>query len=332
MSLRDFFIEKYGKTSSYVSILPDGQEVPWNPLSIREYLDIQRDVNLNDYEKENRIFREKVSDSFFTHNLSELKAGTISTVARSIVENSIPLEHEEITGVLDYYRYKVDDNIFDQLNIMVCTAFPGYTPLQVASLKTEDFFYTVALAEAKLLQTGFITEPLNLVNRNQQQVEEKKVQKPAVDPTRLKQLHEEALAFNSSQQQRSQQLPQQDLPRIAQEFPDRFVVGKDDIREAFVQMDGFEKSNYDLFSEQMVQDTIGIYGDYLQQNKSGVKLTPELIKTPEQRLEEAKIRSQKNEELAAQKVKDARLSLIDKEIQGQKKFKEGLGKKRRPRR
>jgi hypothetical protein len=324
MSLRDEFARRYSKKATHVSILPDYVEVPWSQLTVGEYLDISRDIDKSDEEKEEDIFKKKVTDEFLVNNIEELKAGTVTTVSNSILEYSIPESPEEYEGVLNYFRVQIHESILDQLIIYISNAFPSYTPDEIRDMNIEKFMYTVALAESKMLQLQAVDHPISFTQGEQKNgLQEKAREKEKIDVKRLKDMFDQS--YSEPPQQASVPQPQPQIPQPSSE--QKFVVKKDDVLEAVAGLDGFERQNYELFSAKMVEETAPIYSDYFNKIKENGKIVPDDIKSFEERVKEQREREIKNKKLYEQQQIEKAKQVQQEDRRGDLLFEEALGRK-----
>jgi hypothetical protein len=286
----DKFRKLYGPKALFVSIFPDGTEVPWHPLTIGQYIDSVSKPDLQE-DIEDNIFRQCVTEKYLTDHLDEFKAGTVNTVVNAISVHSIPNTPEELESVLNSYRYLVHENIFEQLVLLICRAFPSYSPRDIYSMDFQEFIHTVALAESKLLQTGILTEPVKILPS------ENKTMRPKGD---TKKLRETWVAQQEARQGNvPPPIPRTPLPVEAPPIPEfdgnMTVISREDMTESNMALDGHERQDLDIISKQMLEQTAPVYKDYIEMMRRGEKMTPQKIKTLEQRKQEALGRMEANE-------------------------------------
>jgi hypothetical protein len=293
---RDSLRKLYGNRATFVSILPDGTKIPWNQLTLGEYLNYVRGA-LSDDDFEETVFRHCVTSDYLKDTLPSLKAGTVTTAANSIVQSSVPLNLKDLNSSLDYFRYIVGTTIYDQLVILVCRAFTGYTPQQLYAMKFEDFMHNVALAERKLLESGMLAEPVALTQPEAKTVEPE-VKKPAIESNKMRD------AWVAQKENAGRHAPPP-IPQQAQRTPTNAppvpeftgqmtVIKAADSQEQKAALTGHELRDYDILQDKMLKETLPFYQDYMKMTEKGEKLTPDKIKSVEQRAAEAKVRMEEN--------------------------------------
>jgi hypothetical protein len=302
---------KYGARATFVTILPDGLEVPWHALTIGEYLQNVRKLEPPE-DIEDKVFATGVTSEYLVNNIHEIKAGTIGTIAGNIISASAPSSPEELNLIFNYFRQAINANVLNQLIILICRAFPGYTPKILSEMMLEEFMYNAALAEAKLLESGIITEPLQLITSAPEP------QQPAPPKSDSRQIRDNWVA----QHQTAPPPVQAGINRNAPPIPSgarKTVITSRDVVEHKMALTGDEQANFDILQAKMLEETLPIYKDYLEMMKKGVKITPDTIKTVEQRQQEAVERMKENEkknkiasvgQTKAEKQKTARLERL----------------------
>lgn len=266
--------------SVYLTILPDGTKVPWKPLSVQEFLEYESLRELNAYPigcLEDEIFKKCVLDSSLVDVMDDLKAGIVSAVAATIMAHSGPQGVEDLTVFMNINRMAMQ-GIIHKFVRMVCWAFPGYKPEDVYAMDYVTLMQRVALAEEKLLEAGLIGERLTFsVASDQQQSPQ---QRPRVDSKEL-----------FERQQRQRQMPNIPAPAPGFSGIKQTIITGQEIVEHNAAYTGHEQTDKILLEHKMVEDTAGIYQDYVQQMKDGKKVT---IPSHEERLRAAKLRVRQN--------------------------------------
>lgn len=167
--------QKYG--TGYVTVLPDGQFIPWKPLPLSDYIQFQHDSNYgvtSFTQIENEVFKKCVLDNTLVRQLDFLKAGTVTTVAQNVWQYSGPTGINAFNDDLERARAEIrGDNVraINDLVRIVTMAF-SYTPDDVYAMDYHTFLLRVAQAEDKLLFLNAIEEPIQMV------VPEEQKQKP----------------------------------------------------------------------------------------------------------------------------------------------------------
>ena len=271
--------ELYGQ--SYVTILPDGQKIPWKPLTIGDHLYYENQIESGAYPIayiENEIFKKCVLNPVLTKQIDKLHAGIVSTVVFTILKYSTPDSLDHLEYILHIQRINANAILHDLVN-HVCQAYPAYKPEELYAMDLETFMLRVATAERKLLTTGLIKAPLTFtVEDNNSKKKSKK------STTRL-----------------APEVPATEPPtNLAHEFKkqhadsERTIITSDDTREHQVVYTGHEKTDKIVLEHQMTKDTANIYGDYIEQMRRGEKI---VIKTPEERKAAALIKAKENEKI-----------------------------------
>jgi len=276
--------ERYKK--GFASLLPDGTYIPWRPLSVADYLNYTQLAKSRQYPQvclENEIFKKCVLNEYTSNNLDDLQAGVVTTIANTIFHYSAPQTSEDLAELLNIQRGEVNGVIHDLVSL-VCQAFPAYTPDDLYAMDIETLMARVALAERKLLSTGILQAPLNIVHVQPDGTPvEVKPQAPPPEPPKVN----AAKAFKE----------QKSVPRT--------IITKKDTQEVeALAYTGHEKEDKLIAKDKMLQETAGIYADYLEQLKNGQQV---VIKTPEERKAAALEKAKENQRLLeeAKKVKKA---------------------------
>ena len=308
----------------FLTILPDGLEVPWKPLTVGEYLKLISDPYLSFDELEDIIFSKCVLDEYLVNKIDTIKAGIIPTVVSGILANSVPNNLQESQMLLDYYRVQVDKNYLEELVLTILLAFPAYKPEDVYELDLQDLMYRLALAERKLLITGMLQKPFNLFDPEKAKKANKS--KPKMDPHDFKKQWEKSQRWSEIRPGFSE-MPDYSPP-VPEYAGEKTVIRKEDTPPAELVTSGTE-TDAGLLQEKMVRETIPFYSDYLEMVKKGDKITPEKIKSPAQREKEAKERVEVSKKELAKQLAQQR----KKETQEQKRinslFEKGLTKKQK---
>lgn len=276
--------------SVFVTEVPDGLIVPWKPLSIKDFYEYEVLLKSNYVDHsvlENEIFVKCVKDPVLVRNIHSQKAGTISIVVKSIMENSGPKSIEEFNQTLDYYRTVVQQPISQFVSI-ICRAFPAYTPDDIFAMDYHLMLERLALAESKLMQLGLLAEPLAILDENEEEKEEVKQPKQKLDAKQIKE------AFDSQEQKPPKKINRQakEIEHIDREQPvdmdknGKTIIGVDSLRSRFAS--GNDIEDLPLLEHELQKGAEAIFGDYLKQGNK-VK-----IKTVEERIAEANKRMARN--------------------------------------
>jgi len=259
----------------FVTTLENGNVIPWKQLTIGEYLEYSSLLEGGVYARatiEDEVFRKCVLDELTIVNLPALKAGTVTTVVQDILRNSGPNTIDELNLALGLYR-NVANQAVHQTASLITQAFPAYTLEQVYEMNFNDFMMRVAQAEAKLLQLGILEQPINFHDPTVQ-VEQAAEEAPKMDAMEM---------YRKYQEQQEEVQPQQTIIKDTQMFSNS---GLSD-----------EESGYS--TQDLDEETQVIFKDYIDQLNAGEKLR---IKTPEERLAEAKIREQEGKQIVSKQL------------------------------
>jgi hypothetical protein len=273
--------------SCHVTELSDGKIVPWNPLPLKDYIkykqDFERELIVQSV-LENEIFCQCVIDTFLVKNINKQKAGTISSVVRDIMEVSAAKNINEFNYHLMAARQRITENVYHEMAILICAAFPAYTPDDIYNLKYDDLIIRLAQAERHLLKIGYLTEPLQLSNGEQ---EETQPQKQV--PVALKEAFEQQELERQANQgvPKSKQRIKEDItPQGKDKFKNgKLIISKEELRVKSFQ--GADLEDAPFLEQKMLEDAASIYSNYMEDVKAGKEV---IIKTPEERLQEKKLK------------------------------------------
>lgn len=256
---------RHGDT--YLTKLLDGTEVPWRPLSIKEFIEYE-DLFLSKIypvaQLEDEIFTKCCLDLSLIENLDALDAGIISTTVTHIMDISGPtLGTEQIAYDLNYARHKAN-NFFSQSVTIICQVFPGYTPEKVYALDYRVFMERLAMAEQRMLELGLMQEPIKIL--------EAETGEEIALPQRPR--------------------PKSKREKVKERFADlnpaplnidnkMHTVGAQDIAAGMEAYDPHERQDYLLTQHnergQLLDGLEFIYPEYLQMINRGQAITPESI-------------------------------------------------------
>lgn len=196
--------KQYG--SVFLTIIPDGPVVPWQPLPLGSYIDYAG-VSVDGTMPapiEDEIFSQCVADKTLVRQLDYLPAGLISTVVQNILNHSGPVGIDAFNQDLEDTRAAVNGGSFAVIYEMIDTilkVFPSYTPEDVLAMDYKTFLNRLILSERRLLQTGLIKEPIQILHKDAQP----KKKKPKVDLKKL---------FDIQQQDKQAKVQQRQKPVI----------------------------------------------------------------------------------------------------------------------
>lgn len=323
--------ELYG--GLFATVLPDGQEIVWRPLTVGEFVEYDRLIKIGYYPLayiENEVFIKCVQNKFLVDKINELPAGIVSTVSATILQYSGPHTIDELHYLLNLNR-KTTQEVVHQIVGYICQGFPAYKPEDVYAMNYETLMLRLAQAEDKMARLGILKEPITFFDPNEKPKEKEK-EEPKKKPTDdlLQKFYEQQGIVDPKTGKTPVAAPKP-APRPVHSPPPskkQTVVTTDDIKEHQFAYTGHEVEDRILLEHDMVKNTSGIYKDYLDQLQKGGKIE---FKTNEQRIAEAKERMKKNQEIIA-KI-DAKRSEEEKKLQEtitQKQASKKELKKRKP--
>lgn len=266
--------EQHG--SLFASIFSEDRKIPWRPLTIEEFLDVQVRFMHGAYPHaviEDEIFRKCVLNQVYIDNMEKLPAGTVSAVAQAILAHSGPSHLQDIQQRLDFCRREVSSIVHDMASL-ITQGFPAYTLEQVYSMDYETFMLRVAQAERKLLQAGILRQPISFTENGQPIPSEAQNLPP---PEELERLWR-------------QQNPSSSPPPPAQK---QTVITEQDRHEHMAARAGHDAVDAVILEKQTMDDVPAIYKEYVEQMKRGEKVK---IMTQEERIAAAEERARRDKE------------------------------------
>jgi len=267
--MRELFLLREQHDSVFASVFPDGETIPWRPLTIGEFLDLQTRFALRAYPHavlEDEAFKKCVLNQVFVDNMSKLPAGTVSAVAQAIMAHSGPSTLDDIEQRLVVCRHDATSVVHD-MAALITQAFPAYTPDQVYAMDYDTFMTRLAQAERKLIQVGVLQQPISFTDQQDQK-------RPRVE--KLPPPEELERAWREQQ------------PAAPQE--EQTIIGQKDHVEHLAALAGHDKVDAVIFEKQSMDDVPSVYHEYIEQMKKGEKVK---IMSPEERL--AALEEQKQE-------------------------------------
>lgn len=162
----DLIAEAKAGHKVYRYTFPDGTRVPFRLLSWGDfnlYYRLYQKGTIAEDILENQIFKECVVDSGILEQMHDMKAGLVSTIAGIIMVLSGPADLDKFDGQLEIARQTVD-TINSQIVMIICRAFPAYTPEDIEQMSWETTMQRLAQAERILMskQPPELAEPLKL--------------------------------------------------------------------------------------------------------------------------------------------------------------------------
>ena len=152
----------------YVTRFDNGLVVPWKALSLGEYLKYDLDITrlfIPAGVLEDELFQKCVLDPSLKDSADQLPAGIITTVVQNIWSVSGPESLDQLSSDFEAARLQVTEgrgSIYHQCAQCIATAF-SYTLEEVYALDYSTFLLRLAQAEQKMLTTGEISKPLEII-------------------------------------------------------------------------------------------------------------------------------------------------------------------------
>ena len=280
----------------FVTILTDGLEIVWRPLTIGEFVEFDKLIKSNKYPIgfiEDEIFRKCVKNKFLVNNLSDIKAGIVSTVVTTILQYSGPSSIDELNYFLNLNR-AVSREIIHEIIGYICWAFPAYKPEDLYNLDYHTLMLRLAQAETKLGNLGLISQPFSFLSPEQEKQQKESPKKKKTDDLLERYYERDRKSITKEKPQNKKQT----------------IITSKDMKEHESVYVGHEVEDKAILEASMVNETTKIYQDYLNQSKKHGKIQ---IKTTEERIAEGKLRAKVNEDKINQINK--RLAQEDRKLQ-----------------
>ena len=155
-----------GNSELYIVHHPTYGDILIKPLPLRVFYEI-RDLILRGVitatEAEDLIFKKYVLDERMQSLYPQhLLAGDVSTIAQQIMAVSAPTSDEQLQEKLNYYTGIASTDVFEKLIVLICTAFPSYTPTQLEGMTWKEIVKLAARAQVMLIERGVLKKPLEI--------------------------------------------------------------------------------------------------------------------------------------------------------------------------
>lgn len=274
--MRDIIVnhrKRYG--SNWLTIINEEIQIPWRVLSLEEFLrfnDLRNAGFYTDVELEDEIFLLCVLEPVYTENIDILPAGIISVVAGQIFQLSGPQTPEQLAEDLNVARSLVQDFISSAITV-ICSVFPGYTPETLYALPYEVFMKRLALAEKRLIELGYIKEPLQVIGpENDSREVRAGPQRELPSEKRKKEILEE----------KKKELERK-LKNLNEQVDDKSkasggtVITRKQMSTNLETDTGHDLQDKALWQHDAIQGLEFIYPEYFKMMKEGKKITPEVI-------------------------------------------------------
>lgn len=260
--------KRYG--DNWLSIFENNIEVPWRKLSLQEFLYFNDLRNAGFYtlvEIEDEIFKACVLEPVYVENIDIIPAGIVSTVASQIFELSGPQSVEQIAEDLNFARYEVQDFVSSAITI-ICSVFPAYTPEALLAFPYETFMKRLALAEKRLLELGYIKEPISVIGENAQS---QQAQEKPSDIKKKKLLEEKRIELEKKLKDLNAQAGTPSANSSGT------IITKRQMSTNLDTDTGHDLQDKALWQHDAIQGLEFIYPEYFKMMKEGKKITPEII-------------------------------------------------------
>ncbi|MHA2064314.1 MAG: hypothetical protein ACXABY_08035 [Candidatus Thorarchaeota archaeon] len=154
----------------YCLNVPDDIVIPFRLLSLGEYNSCRTSLAIGVIPAQDvydHIYKTCVLNKAHTEYTDDMKAGIPNLVAKVIYYMSGPNDIEFMQQLLDVER-NVAQTFESQMKTTICRVFPGYTMNMLDDLGFPQMIKLFAEAESVLLQSGAISEPYKIVDKDQE--------------------------------------------------------------------------------------------------------------------------------------------------------------------
>lgn len=135
-----------------------GLDVYFRLLTWKEFKDYNKLLTLGFVSKidlYDQVFKDCVFNDDLKNDMYSMPAGVVDSVSGLIFHMSgNPLNSEDdmnsFNEMVNVCRNTIQNNIYEQYVIIICKAFPSYTPHDLDKLDWQEFLRVLLLAEAKL--------------------------------------------------------------------------------------------------------------------------------------------------------------------------------------
>lgn len=273
----------------YVSQFDNDLVVPWRPLTLKQFADYCKDIQRNFIPPgilENEVFRACVVDRDIVDHMDELQAGIVTTVVQNILDMSGPRGPESFNEDLGQAREIVrggQDAFIHEAVYLLTLAFP-YKPEDIYAMDYPVLLQRLALAEYKLMETGILQQPINIVNKTGDKQEafadlnpEPEKPKPRID---AKKLWEEQQAKKQGVRRVQQEIPREkwwkESPVLEAKKKHKINFGRDAEEAGLYLLDNHERNEPKVMREYLLDQKLA--GKREQLLKDVDWIYPELVK------------------------------------------------------
>lgn len=147
---------------------PDGTRVLFRSLvweRFNMYMELQLKGSLPNDLIEDAIFRECVLDAVTIDSMGRFRAGVVHTVASVAMHISGPADLETVNPSLEIARTQVD-SLNSQIVMVICRAFPAYSPEDIEAMPWNKVLIRLAQAERILMTKNppELAEPVRVLD------------------------------------------------------------------------------------------------------------------------------------------------------------------------
>jgi hypothetical protein len=130
-------------------------EIYWRLLTFKEYNIYTKLFDLNTISNgkiEDFIFREIVLNSFAVERMNTYPPGIVPSIVYAALDMSgmrfkTPDDLEEINKAINHTREALSTNVYDQIMMYICSAFPSYNPSILQDLEHHELLKLLVMAE-----------------------------------------------------------------------------------------------------------------------------------------------------------------------------------------
>jgi len=174
----DLFKERKEGAQVFRITFPDDTRVPFKLLTWGDYtifFELFQKQTIPTYILENIIFERCVVEKSVVMIKNKLRAGIITTIVNMIMLLSGPVDSNSFNQALDQTRSQID-SLQSQVEMIICRAFPGYTPNDLQKMRWPELVKRLAQAERILMSRNppELQEPIKLLSPEEAEKQTKK--------------------------------------------------------------------------------------------------------------------------------------------------------------
>ena len=157
---------------------PDGKRIIFRLLNwkqFRVYYELLQKGTIPAAVLEDAIYRECALKHADIEDMSETRAGVVSTVSMIIMMMSGPATQDLFNPTLELCRNQVD-TLDSQILMIICRAFPAYKPEDVEAMPWSDVLMRLAQAERILMSKNppELAEPIAIISPDEAKKQKRK--------------------------------------------------------------------------------------------------------------------------------------------------------------